>query len=114
RTVESDISDRLKLNSIKAIGEDTSALILSAYLNSLDVSARYVNPKDAGIIVEDLDSGAQTLDESYDIMYQLTYEEDILIIPGFIGYTCYVALATFSRGGSDVTGSMTATGIKLS
>src|SRR5690625_4913003 len=33
-TLESDISDRLKLNSIKAIGEDTSALILSAYLNS--------------------------------------------------------------------------------
>src|SRR5699024_6802832 len=79
-TLESDISDRLKLNSIKAIGEDTSALILSAYLNSLDVSARYVNPKDAGIIVEDLDSGAQILDESYDIIYQLTYEDDIIII----------------------------------
>src|SRR5699024_470659 len=113
-TLESDISDRLKLNSIKAIGEDTSALILSAYLNSLDVSARYVNPKDAGIIVEDLDSGAQILDESYDIIYQLTYEEDIIIIPGFFGYTSDGDLATFSRGGSDITGSIIASGVNAS
>ena len=113
-TLESDISDRLKLNSIKAIGEDTSALILSAYLNSLDVSARYVNPKDAGIIVEDLDSGAQILDESYDIIYQLTYEDDIIIIPGFFGYTSDGDLATFSRGGSDITGSIIASGINAS
>lgn len=113
-TLESDISDSLKLNSIKAIGEDTSALILSAYLNSLDVSARYVNPKDAGIIVEDLDSGAQILDESYDIIYQLTYEEDIIIIPGFFGYTSDGDLATFSRGGSDITGSIIASGVNAS
>src|SRR5699024_8400684 len=103
-TLESDISDRLKLNSIKAIGEDTSALILSAYLNSLDVSARYVNPKDAGIIVEDLDSGAQILDESY----------DIIIIPGFFGYTSDGDLATFSRCGSDITGSIIASGVNAS
>lgn len=113
-TLESDISDRLKLNSIKAIGEDSSALILSAYLNSLDVSARYVNPKDVGIIVEDLDSGAQILDESYDIIYQLTYEDDIIIIPGFFGYTSDGDLATFSRGGSDITGSIIASGVNAS
>src|SRR5690625_5342139 len=95
-TLESDISDRLKLNSIKAIGEDTSALILSAYLNSLDVSARYVNPKDAGIIVEDLDSGAQILDESYDIIYQLNYEVDIIIITRFFVYTSVVYIYIFS------------------
>src|SRR5699024_11615577 len=83
-----------------------SDLMLSAYLNFLDVSARYVNPKDVGIIVEDLDSGAQILDESYDIIYQLTYEEDIIIIPGFFGYTSDGDLATFSRGGSDITGSI--------
>src|SRR5699024_12601993 len=100
--LESDISDRLKLNSIKAIGEDSSALILSAYLNSLGISAKYVNPKDAGIIVEDLDGGAQILDESYDIIYQLTYKEDIIIITGFFGYTSDGDLATFSRGGSDI------------
>ncbi|HLR59835.1 MAG TPA: aspartate kinase [Pseudogracilibacillus sp.] len=112
--LESDISDRLKLNSIKAIGEDSSALILSAYLNSLGISAKYVNPKDAGIIVEDLDGGAQILDESYDIINQLTYEEDIIVIPGFFGYTTEGELATFSRGGSDITGSIIASGVDAS
>lgn len=110
-TLESDLSDRLKLNSIKAIGEDSSALILSAYLNSLGVSAKYVNPKDAGIIVEDLEGGAQILDESFDIIHQLTHEEGIIVIPGFFGYTKDGDLATFSRGGSDITGSIIASGV---
>src|SRR5699024_11856876 len=64
--------------------------------------------------VEDLDSGAQILDESYDIIYQLTYEEDIIIIPGFFGYTSDGDLATFSRGGSDITGSIIASGVNAS
>lgn len=112
--LESDISDRLKLNSIKAIGEDSSALILSAYLNSLGISAKYVNPKDAGIVVEDLDGGAQILEESYDIINQLTYEEGVIVIPGFFGYTTEGELATFSRGGSDITGSIIASGVDAS
>lgn len=110
-TLESDISDHLKLNSIKAIGEDSSALILSAYLNSIGISAKYVNPKDAGIIVEDLDGGAQIIDESFDIINQLTLEEGVIVIPGFFGYTKEGDLATFSRGGSDITGAIIANGV---
>ncbi len=110
-TLESDISDHLKLNSIKAIGEDSSALILSAYLNSIGIPAKYVNPKDAGIIVEDLDGGAQIIDESFDIINQLTLEEGVIVIPGFFGYTKEGNLATFSRGGSDITGAIIANGV---
>ena len=113
-TLESDLSDRLKLNAIKAIGENSSALILSAYLNSLGMTAKYVNPKDAGIIVEDLDGGAQILDESFDIINQLTHEEGIIVIPGFFGYTKEGNLATFSRGGSDITGAIIASGVDAS
>lgn len=113
-TLESDMSDRLKLNAIKAIGENSSALILSAYLNSLGMTAKYVNPKDAGIIVEDLDGGAQILDESFDIINQLTHEEGIIVIPGFFGYTKEGNLATFSRGGSDITGAIIASGVDAS
>lgn len=113
-TLESDLSDRLKLNAIKAIGENSSALILSAYLNSLGMTAKYVNPKEAGIIVEDLDGGAQILDESFDIINQLTHEEGIIVIPGFFGYTKEGNLATFSRGGSDITGAIIASGVDAS
>src|SRR5699024_3943491 len=39
------------LDCFKAIGEDSSAKILSGYLKTLGLDAHYVNPKDAGIIL---------------------------------------------------------------
>src|SRR5699024_5434641 len=38
----------------------------------------------------------------------------ILVIPGFFGYTAEGDLVTFSRGGSDITGSIVAAGVKAS
>src|SRR5690606_2126519 len=42
---------RNRLDALKAMGEDTLAKILSAYLQSQGVQASYVNPKEAGIMV---------------------------------------------------------------
>src|SRR5699024_4785213 len=39
-------------------------------------------------------------------------EEGVVVIPGFYGYTNDGILATFSRGGSDITGAIIAAGIK--
>ncbi|WP_067728127.1 aspartate kinase [Oceanobacillus damuensis] len=101
-----------KMDAIKAIGEDSSAKILSAYLNTQDVSASYINPKDAGIIVSDEPGNAQILKESFDKIYSLHEKDGILVIPGFFGYTKEDKLVTFSRGGSDITGSIIAAGVK--
>ena len=38
--------------------------------------------------------------------------DGILVIPGFFGYTKEGKLVTFSRGGSDITGSIIAAGVK--
>ncbi|HLS06666.1 MAG TPA: aspartate kinase, partial [Bacillota bacterium] len=43
---------------------------------------------------------------------QLRSQEGIIVIPGFFGYTTDGQLMTFSRGGSDITGSIIAAGIK--
>lgn len=101
-----------KLEAIKAIGEDTLAQILSEYLQSLGINARYLNPKDAGLILSDQPGGAQILEESFEKIYRLREYEEILIIPGFFGYTSTGKLVTFSRGGSDITGSIIAAGIE--
>lgn len=110
--IEGNLADDDKMNSLKAVGEDNSAKILSAYLQSLGLTARYVNPKDAGIIVNHLPSGAQLREESYEKIYRLRESEGILVIPGFFGYTEDGLLSTFSRGGSDITGSIIAAGVK--
>lgn len=110
--MESDLNDADKLNSFKAIGEDSSAKILASYLRSLGLDAKYVNPKEAGIIVKDDPNGAQLLQDKIDDIYTLREKEGILVIPGFYGYTEDGVLTTFSRGGSDITGSIIAAGVK--
>lgn len=110
--MKSDLAYDDMLNCFKAVGEDSSAKILSAYLQSLDIKARYVNPKEAGILVNNDANGAQLLPKSYGEIYKLRKEEGVLVIPGFFGYTEDGILATFSRGGSDITGSIVAAGVK--
>src|SRR5690606_18387231 len=57
--------------------------------------------------------GAQLLEESYEQIYKLRdYDEEVLVIPGFFGYTKEGKLTTFSRGGSDITGAIIAAGVK--
>ncbi|MEI3604864.1 aspartate kinase [Pseudogracilibacillus sp. SE30717A] len=110
--MESDLTDEHMLNCFKAIGEDSSAKILSAYLQTLGINAKYVNPKDAGIIVKNDINGAQILPESFNTIYELRNEDGISVIPGFFGYTKDGTLATFSRGGSDITGAIIAAGVQ--
>lgn len=110
--IESDLEYDDMLNCFKAIGEDSSAKILSAYLQTLGLEAKYVNPKDAGIIVKNDENGAQLIPESFGAIYELREQEGILVIPGFFGYTEDGILATFSRGGSDITGSIISAGVK--
>ncbi|MBU5594814.1 aspartate kinase [Amphibacillus sp. MSJ-3] len=109
---DSDGAMDFKLESIKAIGEDSLAQLLSEYLLSLGISARYLNPKEAGLILSDEPGGAQILDESFEKLYKLRDYREIVIIPGFFGYTKEGKLVTFSRGGSDITGSIVAAGVQ--
>lgn len=111
-TMESDLAYDDLMNSFKAIGENSSALILSSYLQSIGLEASYVNPKEAGMILVNSPSGAQLDPESYDLIYKLRERDGILVIPGFFGYTSEGILATFSRGGSDITGAIIAAGVK--
>ena len=38
-------------DGVKALGEDISAKIVAAYINSLGTKAKYVNPKEAGLFL---------------------------------------------------------------
>ncbi|MFC7320825.1 aspartate kinase [Halobacillus campisalis] len=101
------------MDALKSCGEDGTALILSAYLQTRELESYYVNPKEAGIFVSDQPGGALVLDESFEHLYKLREREGVLVIPGFFGYTLDDELVTFSRGGSDITGSIVAAGMKV-
>lgn len=108
--------DRSKPNQfidlIKASGEDNHAKLVAAYFQNQGVEAHYVNPKDAGLFVSADPGNAQVLPESYELLYSLRERSGKLIFPGFFGYSKDGEVYTFSRSGSDVTGSILANGLK--
>jgi aspartate kinase len=100
------------IESVKASGEDNNAKLVAAYFQSRGVEAEYINPKEAGLLVSDEPGHAQVLPETYDNLYELRKRPGILIFPGFFGYSKSGDIITFSRSGSDITGSILANGVK--
>lgn len=95
-----------------AAGEDNNAKLIAAYFNQNGIAARYVHPRKAGIIVTSEPGNARILPSSYDKLETLREADEVLVIPGFFGVTVDGQICTFSRGGSDISGSIIAAGVK--
>lgn len=107
-----DTSNRGKfIDSLKAAGEDNCAKLVANYICSLGVDAKYINPGEAGMLLSDEFGNAQVLSESYEKLSSLRNNSDIMIFPGFFGYSKSGDVVTFPRGGSDITGSILAAAI---
>ena len=103
------MSDAAYLDLMKAAGEDNNAKLIAAYFNMRGLPSIYINPKDAGFFLSETFGNAQILPESYkNIAGRLKGVRETIIFPGFFGYTLSGTTITFSRGGSDVTGSVLA------
>ncbi len=105
-------SPELFIEAMKASGEDNNAKLIAAFFKHRGIEAHYVNPKDAGLFVTDEPGHAQVLPETYENLYQLRNQTGILVVPGFFGYNKAGDVLTFSRSGSDITGSILANGVK--
>lgn len=119
--IKRDLAERLNgdrskperfMDAVKASGEDNHAKLVAAYFRSQGVEAHYVNPREAGLLVSDDPGNAQVLPESYDRLFSLRERSGIVIFPGFFGYSEDGDVFTFSRSGSDITGSILANGLK--
>ena len=95
-----------------AAGEDNNAKLIAEYFRKNGLSARYIHPKKAGIIVTSEPGNARIIPSSYDKLEELRDSDEVLVIPGFFGVTIDNQICTFSRGGSDITGSIVAAGVK--
>lgn len=119
--IESDLRSRIAqrsandaqfMDTIKASGEDNNAKIIAQVFVNQGIPARYADPKDAGMLLSDDFGNAQVLPESFDNLKTLRDEDAIVIFPGFFGYTRQGEVATFPRGGSDITGAILAAAVE--
>jgi aspartate kinase len=117
QTIEADLSSRIAadcsnsmkfLDSLKAAGEDSCARLVADYLLSIGRQAVYIDPREAGLLLTDSFGNAQVLPESYVNLAKLGKVNGIIVFPGFFGFTPGGEVATFPRGGSDITGSILA------
>ena len=93
-----------------AAGEDLNCRLFAEYCAVIGIDATYVSPKEAGLLVTSVCGDAQPLPEATARLSALKTlaETSIIIFPGFFGFTQEGTVATFSRGGSDLTGSILA------
>ena len=122
RTIEEDLRGRLAqakelapeefMDLMKAAGEDNNAKLVAAAFEARGRRARYASPKDTGMVLKG-SFGDATLDpESYARLSRaFSNFEGIVVYPGFFGYTRDGKVATFPRGGSDITGSILAAAV---
>ena len=122
QAIESDLKERLAkvgvlesaefTDLMKASGEDNSAKIVAVAFCARGRKARYASPKDTGMVLTGA-FGDATLDPSSYATLSRAFSnfEGIVVYPGFFGYTKEGKVATFPRGGSDITGSILAAAV---
>ncbi|KMQ50638.1 aspartate kinase [Chitinispirillum alkaliphilum] len=97
-------------DQIVSAGEDLNSKLFADYLNICGIDAVYVSPREAGLIVTADFGDAQPIDEVELKLAKLKKicAEKVVVFPGFFGVTEQGEIATFSRGGSDLTGAILA------
>jgi aspartate kinase len=120
-TIEDDLRGRISgrgkndaqfMDAMKASGEDNNAKVIAEAFSKAGFPAVYVNPGPAGMLLSDEFGNAEVLPESFEKLAALKDIEEIVIFPGFFGETKSGEVATFPRGGSDITGAILAAAIK--
>ena len=107
-------NDEYLLAAFKAHGERLNARLIAMIMNHLGIKARFVDPTEAGIMVTGAPNDAIVNPETYRNLANFKYEVyDRLVFPGFFGITPSGHIATFSRGGSDITGAILARGFHV-
>ena len=121
-TIRTDLETRIAtrssnelqfMDTMKASGEDNNAKVIAAAFQKKGFPARYLHPGDAGMLLSDEFGNAEVLPDAYEKLAEtLLDSEEITIFPGFFGVTRSGEVATFPRGGSDITGAILAAAVE--
>ncbi len=103
-------------DALKAAGEDNNAKMIADYLRSSGLPANYVSPEEAGFYLSSRKGVVKPEKETYEnLRRNLLQRSDIVVFPGFFGVSKDdKRILTFSRGGSDISGSILAAALNAS
>lgn len=104
--VKENISKGASRDYVASRGEYINGLLLADYLGIAFI--------DASEIIRFNDSGVFDDEKSEELIAEKLKDIDRAVIPGFYGANKHGQIITFSRGGSDVTGSIVANGVEAS
>ena len=122
RQIEMDLNERLAqvatlaqpefLDLMKAAGEDNNAKLVAVAFSARGRKASYASPKETGMVLKGAFGDAVLDPASYSTLSRaFSNFEGLVVYPGFFGYTKEGKVATFPRGGSDITGSILAAAV---
>lgn len=107
-----DLSEAEFMDLMKAAGEDNNAKLVACAFEARGKKARYASPRETGMVLTGPFGEAMLDPSSYQTLSRaFSNFEGIVIYPGFFGYTREGKVATFPRGGSDITGSILAAAV---
>ena len=100
-------------DTLKAAGEDECAVLVAEAFSARGVKARYASPCDTGMTLSGPSGNAVLEPSSYARLARAFSDfEGIVVYPGFFGCREDGTIATFPRGGSDITGSILAAALR--
>lgn len=106
QTIEADFKKKAGVNYAASRGEYLNGIIMAAYLGYTFI--------DAAEVIRFKDNGDFDAEVTNEILRERLDDVDSAVIPGFYGAYANGVVKTFSRGGSDITGSIVARAIKAS
>lgn len=105
---ESRLPPKAYTAALKAVGEELQAKLLAKALEF-----QFVDTRDLFVLTNNYDN-AHVLPETYERLGALQSKDGKFVFPGFYGATRDSCIATFSRGGSNKSGSIFARGLDVS
>jgi len=101
-TFKIKVKDREK-DLLMSCGEIISAVVVSGFLNELDIKTKVLTGPQAGILTSNEHCNAKIVSIDSNIIKNLIESETIPIITGFQGINENGDITTLGRGGSDIT-----------
>ena len=96
-TLQGEIADGASVDFVASRGEFLCGKLLAKLLD-----ATFVDPADSILFR----SGGELDTATYDVLGRCLSGDGVFVIPGFYGSDAHGEVRTFSRGGSDITGSI--------
>ncbi|NLG16819.1 MAG: aspartate kinase, partial [Fibrobacter sp.] len=117
RRLASEKSNRGRFRDlVVSSGEEFNCRLFADYLKIAGLDAVYACPRESGLFVTECFGDAQPLADTALKLSSLkkVCAQKVIVFPGFFGYTENGDIATFSRGGSDLTGAILAEALDAS